>query len=117
MPRMMSRGAGISVSAVGRAHCHAVPKRQNPIVNCVSAPPFSRKQGLSHTESVRLLHHFPFSRAARVGEGSRRPDEGSFVQRTLTSTSIHAETKSLTRPLAFAKPKLRFDRARLLRFG
>jgi hypothetical protein len=38
-------------------------------------------------EFVRLLHHFPFP-ARSVGEGGRRPDEGSFVQRAFISTRI-----------------------------
>src|SRR5688500_9146145 len=61
------------------------------------------------SDSSPPLHHFP-SPARSVGEGGRRPDEGSSAQRALISTSILAETKSPHPPFGHPLPLLRNGR-------
>src|SRR5205823_1308145 len=44
--------------------------------------------GLDLGNETQHLRIFPYSRSALVGEGGRRPDEGSFAQCALSSTSV-----------------------------
>jgi len=49
----------------------------------------------------------PFSRCEAMGEGGRRPDEGSFPKSVAISTSIPAEIKSSHPPFGHPLPSLR----------
>jgi len=49
----------------------------------------------------------PFSRCEAMGEGGRRPDEGSFPKSVAISTSIPAEIKSPHPPFGHPLPSLR----------
>src|SRR4029079_3554221 len=65
---------------------------------------------------ANLSHRFTISLprspspARSVGEGGRRPDEGSFAQLALISTSTPAETKSPHPPFGHPLPLLRNGR-------